>query len=52
MDERRSQRKCLNLQPKKLRIVIKTGAVFASCFVTNTYELNGRKVMSRILEDS
>lgn len=26
--------------------------VFASCFVTSTYGLKGRKVMSRILEDS
>ena len=26
--------------------------VFASCFVTSTYWLKGRKVMSRILEDS
>ena len=29
-----------------------TSMVFASCFVTSTYGLNGRKVMSRILEDS
>ena len=27
-------------------------SVFASCFVTSTYGLKGRKVMSRILEDS
>ena len=26
--------------------------VFASCFVTSAYGLKGRKVMSRILEDS